>query len=173
MTTHTTHTLKRLGSEGLRALGWTVGAALGVLVAAAPPPSGAGAAQLDDPRACLATALYFEAGGGERESMEAVASVVLNRRAHADFPPSVCQVVMEGGTEPGCQFSWWCDGQSEVPRDRDVWRQALAVTDDALAGRIDDATGGALFFHAADLETVPWRVPRERTVQIGRHIYYR
>ena len=170
----TTHTLKRLSSEGLRALGWTVGAALGVLVAAAPPPSGAGTAQLgDDPRECLAVTLYFEAGGGEREDMEAVASVVLNRRAHYDFPPSVCEVVRQGGPEPGCQFSWWCDGRSDRPQDRDVWRQALAVTDAALRGRIDDATGGALFFHAADLETVPWRVPRERTVQIGRHIYYR
>lgn len=169
------HTRKRRGSGRLRALRWTAGPALGVLVAAAPPPSGAGAAQPgdDDPRECLATALYWEAGGGEREGMEAVASVVLNRRAHPAFPASVCAVVREGGTEPGCQFSFWCDGKSERPRDADVWREALAVAEDALAGRIADATGGALFFHAAALETVPWKVPRERTVQIGRHIYYR
>lgn len=168
------HKLKKWGSGGLRVLRWTAGPALGVLVAAAPTPPGAGAAQSgDDPRECLATALYWEAGGGEREGMEAVASVVLNRRAHPDFPASVCEVVREGGTEPGCQFSFWCDGKSERPRDADVWREALAVAEDALTGRTADATGGALFFHAAALDAVPWKVPRERTVRIGRHIYYR
>ena len=31
---------------------------------------------------------------------------------------------------------------------------------------------GALFFHA-DYIAEPWRLPRTRTVQIGRHIFYR
>lgn len=154
----------------LRAAGLT----LGMVLAGQVPAAGvAGAQSDDDPRHCLALAVYWEAGGEEREGLAAVAWVVLNRRAHGDFPPTVCEVVHQGGTAPGCQFRFWCDGESDRPRDADVWALALEVATEALEGRSADPTGGALFFHAAALGTAPWRVPRERTVRIGRHIYYR
>ena len=163
-----------LDSSSLHSLGWAAGLALGIVLAGHASPTGTAAAQLpDDPRGCLAIALYWEAGGEPRESMAAVASVVLNRRAHPDFPSTVCDVVREGGTDPGCQFKFWCDGKSETPRDADLWALAREVAAEALEGRTADATGGALFFHAAALGAAPWRVPRERTVQIGRHVYYR
>ena len=150
------------------------GLVLGILFAARAPGVGAAAAQPDDdPRECLALAVYWEAGGEGREGMEAVAWVVLNRRAHRDFPPAVCEVVHQGGTAPGCQFRFWCDGKSDEPQDADLWALALDVATAALEGRNADPTGGALFFHAAALGTAPWRVPRERTVQIGQHVYYR
>ena len=150
------------------------GLVLGILFAVQAPRAGVAAARPDDdPRECLALAVYWEAGGEGREGMEAVAWVVLNRRAHRDFPSAVCEVVHQGGTAPGCQFRFWCDGNSDRPRDADLWALALDVAAKALEGRSTDPTGGALFFHAAALGTPPWRVPRERTVQIGRHIYYR
>ena len=105
--------------------------------------------------------------------MAAVASVVLNRRAHPEFPPTVCGVVRQGGTDPGCQFRFWCDGKSDTPRNAAVWALAREVAAEALANLIPDPTGGALFFHAAKLDEPPWRIPRERTVRIGRHVYYR
>jgi spore germination cell wall hydrolase CwlJ-like protein len=148
--------------------------ALGMALAGQAPGAGVAAAQpADDVTACLALAVYWEAGGEGRDGMAAVAWVVLNRRAHRDFPSTVCEVVHQGGTEPGCQFRFWCDGKSDKPRDADLWALALDVATEALEGRAADPTGGALFFHAAALGTAPWRVPRERTVQIGRHIYYR
>ena len=150
------------------------GLALGMVLAGQAPGAGVAAAQSDDdPRDCLALAVYWEAGGEGREGMAAVAWVVLNRRAHRDFPPTVCEVVHQGGTAPGCQFRFWCDGESDKPQDADIWALALDVATEALEGRNADPTGGALFFHAAALGSAPWRVPRERTVQIGRHIYYR
>ena len=150
------------------------GLALGMLLAAQAPAAGVAAAQSDgDPLECLALAVYWEAGGEGREGMAAVAWVVLNRRAHGDFPSTVCEVVHQGGIEPGCQFRFWCDGKSDEPRDTDLWALALDVAAEALEGRNADPTGGALFFHAAALGAAPWRVPRERTVRIGRHVYYR
>jgi len=38
--------------------------------------------------------------------------------------------------------------------------------------RPDDPTDAALFFHANFIPK-PWKVHRIRTVQIGRHIFYR
>ena len=161
-------------SVKLRSLGATALLALGLALAAGTPGSGAATGQAADaPHECLALAVYWEAGGETREGMAAVASVILNRRAHPEFPPTVCGVVRQGGTEPGCQFRFWCDGKSETPRNAAVWALAREVAADALADLTPDPTGGALFFHAARLGEAPWKVPRERTVQIGRHVYYR
>ena len=155
-----------------RWLGWTAGLALG-LVLAAQARSTAAAEPGDEPQECLAQAIYWEAGGDGREGMEAVAWVVLNRRAHPDFPATVCEVVRQGGEQPGCQFQFWCDGKSENPYDADLWAQALVVAAESLDGRTTDPTGGALFFHAEALGAAPWEIPRERTAQIGQQIYYR
>ena len=122
---------------------------------------------------CLALTLLFEAGDEQREGMIGVGWVVLNRRAHPEFPTTVCEVVRQGGEVPGCQFTYWCDGKTDTPRDGEGWARARAIAGALLANRISDPTGGALFFHAASLDAVPWSIPRTRTVRIGGHIFYR
>jgi spore germination cell wall hydrolase CwlJ-like protein len=126
----------------------------------------------DDPARCLALALYFEAKSEGAEGMRAVASVVLNRVVHPAFPDTVCAVVTQGGEQPPCQFSWWCDGRSDQPSDPEAWRLARQIARAALSSPAPDRTRGALFFHNASIAT-PWLRPRQRTVQIGRHIFYR
>ena len=105
--------------------------------------------------------------------MAGVGWVVLNRRTHPAFPSTVCEVVRQGGERPGCQFAYWCDGRSDTPGDDAMWALALEVSGDLLAGQIPDPTSGALFFHSAALDDVPWTLPRERTARIGTQIYYR
>jgi N-acetylmuramoyl-L-alanine amidase len=130
------------------------------------------AAPLDDPRHCLALALYWEARTEGPDGMLAVASVVLNRVAHPEFPSSVCAVVRQGGEQPPCQFSWWCDGKSDRPTDPQAWSLAQHLARAALAEPPPDRTRGALFFHSTSIAT-PWLRKRTRTAQIGRHIFYR
>jgi spore germination cell wall hydrolase CwlJ-like protein len=65
---------------------------------------------------CLALALYWEAKTEGPEGMLAVASVVLNRVAHPQFPSTVCGVVKQGGERPPCQFSWWCERRHDPRR---------------------------------------------------------
>src|SRR5690606_16094667 len=135
-------------------------------------PSTARAATSDDDARCLALALYWEAKSEGAEGMRAVASVILNRVAHPHFPDTVCAVVKQGGERPPCQFSWWCDGKSDRPTEAQAWRLARQIAEEALARRPTDPTRGALFFHNTSIAT-PWVRKRERTVQIGRHVFYR
>ncbi len=90
-------------------------ALLAALVGLAPPTAAATTEPGRDAVLCLALALYWEAKAEGPEGMLAVASVVLNRVAHPEFPDTVCGVVKQGGETPPCQFSWWCDGASDRP----------------------------------------------------------
>ncbi|XOV83371.1 MAG: cell wall hydrolase [bacterium] len=119
---------------------------------------------------CLALAMYWEARGEGEQGMLAVGSVVQNRVDSQLFPDTVCEVVKQGGEKPGCQFSWWCDGKSDRPTNKKVWRQAQILASQLLKGRFDDPTRGALFFHHVSLEQ-PWDRPRTR--RIGDHYFYR
>jgi spore germination cell wall hydrolase CwlJ-like protein len=141
-----------------------------LLVWLAPAPAQATA--FDDSVRCLALALYWEAKSEGRDGMLAVASVVLNRVAHPAFPSTVCAVVRQGGEQPPCQFSWWCDGKSDRPNEPGPWSLAQRLAKQALAERPPDPTRGALFFHNASIGT-PWLKKRVRTAQIGRHVFYR
>lgn len=119
---------------------------------------------------CLALAMYWEARGEGKRGMQAVGSVVLNRVADHRFPNSVCAVVRDGGEHPPCQFSWWCDGKSDRPRNYSSWQMAMGVADNMLHRRLKDRTSGALFFHSTAVAP-NWR--RQQTARIGNHIFYR
>ena len=121
---------------------------------------------------CLALALYWEARGESRRGMVAVGWTVLNRSRSPEFPSTPCEVVFEGGEKPPCQFSWWCDGKSDRPRDHDSWIRARVIAARLLTDPPPDPTGGALFYHSTSIR-VPWTRPRRRTVRIGNHIFYR
>ncbi len=143
-------------------------AALGLLLA---DPVAASTRSAQQAR-CLALAMYWEAKSEGEEGMTAVASVVLNRVAHPQFPATVCAVVKQGGEAPPCQFSWWCDGKSDRPVEARAWATASRIAAHAVQKPPSDRTRGALFFHNTGIET-PWTRRRERTVQIGHHIFYR
>jgi len=68
-----------------------------------------------DDQQCLATTIYHEARGEPREGQIAVAHVNLNRRGHAVFSPTICEIVKQGAEKGGtsCQFSTWCDGRAD------------------------------------------------------------
>ncbi|HEX7034620.1 MAG TPA: cell wall hydrolase [Pseudomonadales bacterium] len=121
---------------------------------------------------CLAHTLYWEAKSEGREGMVAVGWVVLNRQQSPEFPDGLCEVVYQGGETPPCQFSWWCDGKSDRPREADNWALAREVAARLLDEPPPDPTDGALFFHRSGIET-PWRIPRTRTARIGGHVFYR
>jgi spore germination cell wall hydrolase CwlJ-like protein len=122
---------------------------------------------------CLALNIYFEARGEPEIGKVAVGQVVMNRVADAGFPATVCAVVQQGGeaARHRCQFSWWCDGQSDRPRDWRAWAESREVARAVYWARIADPTRGALWYHAASVKP-GWREALRLGPQFGQHIFY-
>jgi len=123
---------------------------------------------------CLALNIYFEARGEPDLGKIAVAHVVLNRVVDTRFPTTVCEVVRQGGEQQlrRCQFSWWCDGRSDKPRDARSWRIVQAVAHQVYWGFSPDPTAGALWYHA-DSVSPSWGHVFNRGPQIGQHVFYK
>lgn len=123
---------------------------------------------------CLSEVMYFEARGEGEDGQKAVAEVIFHRMNRGNYGHSICAVVYEGVGTATCQFSFVCDGSLEAKKSPEPWREAEALAARILTGEehLNDATGGAVNFHAASIEP-GWTGEFVRTVQIGNHIFYR
>ena len=121
---------------------------------------------------CLAMALYYEARGEGLKGMQAVATVILNRVEHPDFPKSICEVIKEdrGPKDYDCQFSFYCDGKAENPRNLAAWSTARDVARQALDGEI--LNNGATYFHAVNVKPF-WADNFKPIGKIGNHVFYK
>ena len=134
-------------------------------LAAQPAPKG------DAQWQCLQNALYFEARGESLKGQFAVAEVILNRVDSGEYPNSVCGVVKQGGGG-GCQFSYVCDGNSDVMRDREAAEKAGRIAAIMLNGAPRGLTAGATHFHTRAVNP-RWAHRFPRTAAIGAHLFYR
>jgi spore germination cell wall hydrolase CwlJ-like protein len=112
--------------------------------------------------------------------MAAVANVVMNRSKDRRYPDTICGVVQQGKKNAdgsmkrnACQFSWYCDGKSDWPKQGDVWfkAQLLAyqiIEDSAYRG----LTEGATHYHATYVNP-RWAKDLTLIGRIGEHIFYR
>ena len=135
---------------------------------------------------CLALNTYHEAKNQSMIGQIAVAEVVMNRVQDKRFPNSVCEVVKQGPTRPSwedpkkeypikhrCQFSWYCDGKSDVPKNEKAWKKAQDYAYLVLYNRIAiDVTEGATHYHATYVKP-SWAKTKTRTTRIESHIFYR
>ena len=128
---------------------------------------------------CLAHNILFEAGNEPVKGQLAVAIVTMNRVRSEDYPNNVCEVVQQK-SKGTCQFSWWCEAKlrvaSQTNRLTSSQREGyndirdLAMFVYLNYDYIHDNTDGATFYHA-DYVNPKWR-HLNRTVKIGRHIFY-
>ena len=135
---------------------------------------------------CLALNTYHEAKNQSMVGQIATAQVVMNRVEDKRFPNTVCEVVKQGPTRPSwedpnkeypikhrCQFSWYCDGKSDVPKNEKAWRKAQEYAYLVLYNRINiDVTEGATHYHATYVKPA-WAKTKKRTTRIEKHIFYR
>jgi hypothetical protein len=92
---------------------------------------------------------------------------------HPAYPNSVCGVVYQGASlATGCQFTFTCDGALRWKPEPDLWRRAVHVARQALAGFVDRDVGSATHYHA--VYVAPYWAPKlVKMTRIGQHIFYR
>lgn len=151
-----------------------------VEIPAAPEPPAFDEAEFD----CLRTNIYFEAGNQSDRGMKAVALVTLNRTKTKHYPPTVCGVVKAWAYNKRgkkvCQFSWYCDGKSDVPNldnplEVIAWERATMVALQAMQGEIEDFLGRATHYHAHYVNPKWANVPERyrHLAVVGSHLFYR
>ena len=122
---------------------------------------------------CLTQAVYYEAATEGADGQRAVAQIVLNRMRHPAYPSSVCGVVYQGAERPtGCQFTFTCDGSLARLPAQSLWQQARKVATEALGGKVFAPIGHSTHYHA-DYVLPYWADSLDKSVKIGRHIFYR
>ena len=139
---------------------------------------------------CLAKNIYFEAGVESTAGKLAVANVTINRAASKNYPNTICGVVQEGihyynaqknehfPVRDRCQFSWYCDGLLDEPREGKTWESAQELAERVLVNHYDkaliDITDGATHYHANWMEEYPsWSKKKKVMASIDRHIFYK
>lgn len=142
----------------------------GLALFAAVDASAAETSWFNEQKQCMALNMYWEARGEGSQGMIAVGWTVLNRMRSRRFPSTPCDVVYQGGQRRGCEFSWWCDGRSDRPRDARSWRLAQHLAEQVLMAPPRDPTGGALYYHATSVRP-GWT--HAQTTRIGQHVFYR
>tara|TARA_B100001287_G_scaffold113625_1_gene95646 strand:+ start:524 stop:1204 length:681 start_codon:yes stop_codon:yes gene_type:complete len=151
----------------------------------------------DNEAICMALNIYYESRSDNLAGQYAVADVVLNRVQDGRYPNSVCEVVYQGPVRESwktkqdpdlseseriynpirhmCQFSWYCDGKSDEPKDETGWAQAQYVAGAIMySGKYRGISEGATHYHATYVKP-KWRFDRgmNHIGRIGSHIFYR
>tara|TARA_R100000231_G_scaffold67590_1_gene54198 strand:+ start:448 stop:882 length:435 start_codon:yes stop_codon:yes gene_type:complete len=130
---------------------------------------------------CLAVGIYHEARGEGNAGMAAVANVVINRVHDPRWPDTPCEVLSEGPTlkwdvnaplRNKCQFSFYCDGKSDVPKNQKSFAQAVRIAEEQWYsyGLSLDITEGATYYHATSIDP-KW--PYKYILTINNHKFYK
>lgn len=127
---------------------------------------------------CLADNIYFEARSESIDGQAAVAWVTLNRRDVDGFRNTICKVThQKWRNDDGiliCQFSWHCDGKSDIPTEHEAYSIAKALATDLYYNyrELADPTQGSTYYHATYVSP-SWRTMFQRVAYVGKHIFYR
>lgn len=136
---------------------------------------------------CMALNIYHEARGSTLEDKIAVSDVVINRVNDDRFPNTVCEVVKDARmsnwwkNEKGkdvplrnkCQFSWFCDGKSDEPKDPNAWLESQHIAYQIIhLEKYIGVTDGATHYHATYVNP-NWANEMKYVDLIGSHKFYR
>ena len=129
---------------------------------------------------CLASNIYWESRNQSLGGKLAVGQVVLNRVEDKKFPENICEVVKQTKYYPSgkinlhdCQFSWYCDGKSDIPRKNEElhYEEAFELAVGLIEDRPIDITEGSTHYHN-DKVMPYWADSLERITRIDNHIFY-
>ena len=124
-------------------------------------------------RRCLSVAIYFEARGEPVRGQIAVGQVIMNRVRSPLFPETICGVVYQGHMQKGCQFSFTCDGKTDIPRNDAQWALAQDIAKQITSGELWLPEVGYSTFYHANYVNPGWAGSMSKIDKIGRHIFYK
>lgn len=129
-------------------------------------------------RLCLTQAIYHEARGESQEGQWAVANVIINRAMSHKFPSTLCGVVFQNADQGfhHCQFTFACDGKSDMGTERSAWVRAskmaqVAYTEFQQGDRPGVVPNSALYYHTTAVNP-GWSDKFKRVATIGAHVFY-
>ncbi|HHY49674.1 MAG TPA: hypothetical protein GYA10_08000 [Alphaproteobacteria bacterium] len=132
----------------------------------------------DEEKLCLAQAIYHEARGESREGQLAVANVIINRAMSKKYPSTICGVVFQNSDKGRfkCQFTFACDGRSDMGSERAAWAQSMKLAEQAFhefqrGERPNVVPSSVLYYHTTAVRP-RWANTFERVAAIGSHIFY-
>ena len=140
---------------------------------------------------CLAQNIYFEARDQSTKGQIAVALVTINRVNSRRFPNNICKVIRQANRysdgrikKHKCQFSWYCDGKSDRPKDQLAWKISLLIARAMLQKpgvsikrygehwEIEDFLHGSTHYHRIDVNPY-WNNRMIKVMTIGDHIFWK
>jgi len=132
----------------------------------------------DSERMCLAQAIYHEARGESVDGQMAVANVIINRAFSKKYPTTICGVVFQNADKGRykCQFTFACDGRSDLGTERSAWNRSVKMAEKAFAEfqqgeRPGVIPNGALYYHTTAVAP-KWSHTFRRVAAIGSHVFY-
>ncbi len=121
---------------------------------------------------CMALNIYHEARGEPYIGQVAVAHVTLNRVNSGVYPNDVCSVVYQS-KKRDCQFSWYCDGKSDTPKDKVRWYNSVRLAYDVLSGDTRDPTRGATHYFNPRKANPSWKNSFQVVAKLDNHVFLR
>lgn len=125
---------------------------------------------------CLKNALWYEAGNQSLLGIEAVASVIHNRRMHPDYPSTYCGVIHQKS-----QFSYTLLGKPDVeiikanfrPMEAKAYAKVEEVADRVMSEEFKPVLESSVRFYAATYVKNYWTKTKKVAARIGGHVFYK
>jgi len=130
---------------------------------------------------CLALNLYHEARDQPVVGQLAVGFSTLNRVKDERYPDTICKVVkqarynswdLKNPIRHRCQYSWFCDGMSDSPKNDKAMQEATILAARIYYGKVTDVSAGATHYHATYVNPY-WADHMTVLFRIDDHIFYR
>lgn len=126
-------------------------------------------------RNCLVTALYHEARGEGKKGLEAVASVIYNRKHHPYYPSTYCGIVNQYK-----QFSYTLLNkpfgealEASVPAyEGKVYAEILAISESMVNDRFKPSLAPNVLWYAEKRVVNRWTKKKQVVAEIGKHKFY-
>ena len=141
-------------------------------------PTGKLVKMAESEKLCLTQAIYHEARGESRDGQLAVANVIINRAMNKRYPSTICGVVFQNADHGRykCQFTFACDGRSDMGNERSAWNRSMAMAETAYyefkRGQRPGVVPDSVLFYHTTAVAPSWSRAFRRVAAIGSHIFY-